>query len=116
MFVILTHGVFASIGSRIMNKLQSVFVVMNLVLILASIIALPVGRSQQRNDGHFIFDQLGNLTTWPEGWAFMLAWLSPIWTIGGFDSCVSSLKSTIVYMHTELQAHGFCRSICRRKH
>jgi amino acid transporter len=28
------------------------------------------------------------LTTWPTGWAFIMAWLSPIWTIGAFDSCV----------------------------
>lgn len=47
-----------------------------------------MGRASQRNDGHLIFAQMENLTTWPTGWAFMLAWLSPIWTIGAFDSCV----------------------------
>lgn len=60
----------------------------NLVLILATIIALPIGRASERNDGKFIFTQLEDLTTWPQGWTFMLAWLSPIWTIGAFDSCV----------------------------
>lgn len=70
-----------------MGKLQTVFVVMNLILIAATIIALPIGK-HQRNDAHYIFAQTENLTTWPTGWAFMLAWLSPIWTIGGFDSCV----------------------------
>lgn len=60
----------------------------NIALILATIIALPVGMANKRNDGHFIFATVENLTTWPTGWAFMLAWLSPIWTIGGFDSCV----------------------------
>lgn len=60
----------------------------NIALILATIIALPVGRASQRNDGQFIFTNIENLTTWPTGWAFMLAWLSPIWTIGAFDSCV----------------------------
>jgi amino acid transporter len=60
----------------------------NISLILATIIALPVGMANKRNDGHFIFANVENLTTWPTGWAFMLAWLSPIWTIGGFDSCV----------------------------
>lgn len=59
-----------------------------MILILATIIALPIGRASERNDGHFIFGQLENLTTWPQGWTFMLAWLSPIWTIGAFDSCV----------------------------
>lgn len=48
----------------------------NIALIVATIIALPVGRASQRNDGHFIFANVENLTTWPTGWSFMLAWLS----------------------------------------
>ncbi|KAK3072976.1 GABA-specific high-affinity permease [Teratosphaeriaceae sp. CCFEE 6253] len=85
---ILCHGVLASTMSKIMGKLQTVFVAMNFVLILATIIALPIGRASQRNSAHFIFAEVDNLTAWPTGWTFMLAWLSPIWTIGGFDSCV----------------------------
>ncbi|TVY43881.1 GABA-specific permease [Lachnellula subtilissima] len=87
---VLLHGVLASTLSKVMGKLQTVFVVMNLILIAATIIALPVGKklSSERNDAHYIFAQTENLTTWPTGWAFMLSWLSPIWTIGAFDSCV----------------------------
>jgi amino acid transporter len=87
---VLLHGVLASTLSKIMGKLQTVFVAMNIILIAATIIALPVGKhlSSERNDAHFIFAQTENLTTWPTGWAFMLSWLSPIWTIGAFDSCV----------------------------
>ena len=79
---VLCHGVLASSMSRIMGKLQTVFVVMNFILIAATIIALPIGARYRRNDGHYIFAQTENLTTWPSGWAFMLSWLSPIWTIG----------------------------------
>lgn len=73
-----------------MGKLQTVFVAMNLILIAATIIALPVGKhlSSERNDAHYIFAHTENLTTWPAGWTFMLSWLSPIWTIGAFDACV----------------------------
>ena len=85
---VLCHGVLASTMSKIMGKLQTVFVVANFILILATIIALPVGARRHRNDGHYIFAQTENSTTWPTGWAFMLSWLSPIWTIGAFDSCV----------------------------
>ncbi|KAK5726051.1 GABA-specific high-affinity permease [Elasticomyces elasticus] len=85
---ILCHGVLASTMSKIMGKLQTAFVVMNFVLIIATVIVLPVGRASQRNSAHFIFAELDNLTEWPTGWTFMLAWLSPIWTIGAFDSCV----------------------------
>jgi amino acid transporter len=71
-----------------MGKLQTVFSIANFVVIAATIIALPIGRASERNDGKYIFATTGNLTTWPTGWAWFLSWLSPIWTIGAFDSCV----------------------------
>jgi hypothetical protein len=76
---VLLHGVLASTLSKIMGKLQTVFVALNIILIVATIIALPVGKhlSSERNDAHYIFAQSENLTTWPTGWAFMLSWLSP---------------------------------------
>ena len=85
---VLCHGILASTLSRVMGKLQTVFVVFNFALIVATVIALPVGKAGARNSASFIFAQTANLTTWPTGWAFMLSWLSPIWTIGAFDSCV----------------------------
>ncbi|KAF2204911.1 amino acid transporter [Delitschia confertaspora ATCC 74209] len=85
---VVLHGILASTLSKVMGKLQTVFVVANFVLITATVIALPIGRKSQRNDGEFIFGTVGNLTSWPTGWAWFLSWLSPIWTIGGFDSCV----------------------------
>jgi amino acid transporter len=84
---IVCHAVIASTLAKIMGKLQTVFVVMNFVLIFATIIALPIGQ-KNRNSASYIFTHTENLTTWPTGWAFMISWLSPIWTIGAFDSCV----------------------------
>lgn len=85
---VLLHGVLASSLSKVMGKLQTVFSIANFVVITATIIALPIGRASERNDGKYIFATTGNLTTWPTGWAWFLSWLSPIWTIGAFDSCV----------------------------
>ncbi|KAF4550558.1 GABA-specific permease-like protein [Elsinoe fawcettii] len=87
---VLCHGVIASSFSKYMGKLQTFFVVMNFVLIFATIIALPVGAANRRNSGTFIFARVEKGTTWPAGWTFMISWLSPIWTIasGAFDSCV----------------------------
>ena len=79
---VLLHGLIVTLFQKIMGRLQTVFVVMNFVLIFATIIALPIGRASERNSRGYIFGQTENLTTWPTGWAFMLAWLSPIWTIG----------------------------------
>lgn len=98
---VICHGILASTMSKIMGKLQTVFVVMNFILIFATIIALPIGRASQRNDGHFIFVELANLTAWPTGWTFMLAWLSPIWTIGG-ESTIDNTRLKLC-IHTQ---HG----------
>ena len=65
-----SHGIIASTLARIMGKLQTVFVIMNFVLIFATIIALPIGQ-KHRNSGSFIFTHTENLTTWPTGWAFV---------------------------------------------
>lgn len=46
---VLCHGVIASSFSKAMGKLQTFFVVMNFILIAATIIALPIGRKHQRN-------------------------------------------------------------------
>ncbi|KUJ09413.1 gaba permease [Mollisia scopiformis] len=88
LITVICHAMLATTLQRIIGKLQTVSVIMNLILLAATMIALPIGRHSQRNDAHYIFAQVENLTTWPTGWAFMLAWLSPIWTIGDFDSCV----------------------------
>lgn len=63
----------------------------NVALVIATVIALPIGKAKNNppvNSGAYIFGHLDNQTTWPTGWAFIIAWLSPIWTIGAFDSCV----------------------------
>ncbi|KAE8137211.1 amino acid permease-domain-containing protein [Aspergillus pseudotamarii] len=85
------HGLIATFFGRNMPKIQSTCIVSNGGLVLATILALPIGkaiRGGHINAGAYVFGHLRNLTTWPQGWAFMLAWLSPIWTIGVFNSCV----------------------------
>ncbi|KAL7952520.1 amino acid/polyamine transporter I [Trichoderma compactum] len=88
---VLCHGLLATSAGRVMHHLQTWFVVANFALIVATIIALPVSmrlRNIPINSGSYVFSYLVNETTWPSGWAFMLSWLSPIWTIGAFNSCV----------------------------
>ncbi|KAL6694248.1 amino acid transporter [Trichoderma pleuroticola] len=88
---VLCHGILATSTGRVMHHLQTWFVAANFALIIATIIALPVSmrlRNIPINSGSYVFSYSVNETTWPSGWAFMLSWLSPIWTIGAFDSCV----------------------------
>ncbi|KAL1961805.1 hypothetical protein VTN77DRAFT_1017 [Rasamsonia byssochlamydoides] len=86
-----THGLIATFFGRIMPKIQAACIFFNVGLVVASVIALPIGNKVHNvpiNSGSYVFGTVENLTTWPTGWAFMIAWLSPIWTIGAFDSCV----------------------------
>jgi len=52
---VLLHGFLATVGARIMGKLQTVFVVMNLILVAGTIIALPIGTGSKRNDAKYVF-------------------------------------------------------------
>ncbi|KAL4980235.1 amino acid permease-domain-containing protein [Aspergillus desertorum] len=88
---VVVHGLIATFFARIMPKIQSACIVTNIGLVFATVLALPIGKKVnggKLNSGSYVFGKLENHTTWPSGWAFMLAWLSPIWTIGAFDSCV----------------------------
>ncbi|KAJ5609680.1 GABA-specific permease [Penicillium herquei] len=88
---VVAHGLIATFFGRIMPKIQSICIFLNVGLVFATVVALPVGKHKNAppvNSGSYVFGHMENLTTWPTGWTFMLAWLSPIWTIGAFDSCV----------------------------
>ncbi|KAL6229701.1 hypothetical protein BDW75DRAFT_224582 [Aspergillus navahoensis] len=88
---VVVHGLIATFFARIMPKIQSACIVTNVGLVFATVLALPIGKAVNGstiNSGSYVFGRLDNHTTWSSGWAFMLAWLSPIWTIGAFDSCV----------------------------
>ncbi|CAI7617572.1 unnamed protein product [Penicillium glandicola] len=89
--LIVFHGLCGSLGGRLMPKIQTFCIYINIALVVATVIALPVAkvmRGGSLNSGHYVYGHIDNETTWPTGWAFMLAWLAPIWSIGSFDSCV----------------------------
>ncbi|BCS20185.1 putative GABA permease [Aspergillus puulaauensis] len=88
---VVVHGLIATFFARVMPKIQSLCILTNVGLVMATVLALPIGKVVNGgtiNSGSYVFGQLEDHTTWPSGWAFMLAWLSPIWTIGAFESCV----------------------------
>ncbi|KAF3480934.1 GABA permease [Arthroderma uncinatum] len=92
------HGILAILAAPIMHRIQSVCIVANVGLVLGTVIALPIGKSRTVegiNSATYVFGHVENLTTWPTGWAFMLAWLSPIWSVGAFDSCVHMSEEAI---------------------
>ncbi|KAI9933530.1 GABA-specific high-affinity permease [Aspergillus wentii] len=89
--IIIVHGLCSIYAGRIMPKIQTFCIFVNIALIVATVIALPVAkvtRGESLNSGKFVFGDLQNVTEWPTGWSFILSFLAPIWSIGFFDSCI----------------------------
>ncbi|RJE21117.1 Permease [Aspergillus sclerotialis] len=95
---VVVHGLCAIFAGPIMPKIQTACIYINLIIMVATVIALPVGkvtRTGSLNPGTYVFGHIDNLTTWPTGWSFVLAWLSPIWSIGFFDSCIHMSEEAV---------------------
>jgi len=70
-------------------RLQSFYVVLNLILFFGVMVALPAATpSEFMNPASYALGDFTNLSTYPSGFAFFLSWLAPVWTIGAYDSCV----------------------------
>lgn len=87
--LVLSHAVVCCLGTRILARLQNVYVTLNILLCLAVIIALPVATPKElKNSASYALGDFTNLYDWPNGFAFILSLLAPVWTICSFDSAV----------------------------
>ncbi|KAL3457108.1 amino acid/polyamine transporter I [Aspergillus heterothallicus] len=96
--LILIHAAATILLSTSMPRIQTACIYINVALILATVIALPVGkvaRGGTLNSASYVFSHTENLTNWPGGWTFVLAFMSPIWSIGFFDSCVHMSEEAV---------------------
>jgi len=91
--LLLCHALIASLASSVVARLQNVSVVLDISLCLEIIIAPPAATPKEfRNPPSYVFGGFTNLYGWPDGWAFMLSFLAPLWTIAGFDAPVHMSK------------------------
>ncbi|KAI0027526.1 APC amino acid permease [Vararia minispora EC-137] len=87
--IIITHAFICCLGTKLLARLQSLYVVLNVLLCLAVIVALPVATpTELKNSAGFVFGSFTNAYDWPDGFAFFLSFLAPLWTICSFDSSV----------------------------
>ncbi|KAJ8454180.1 hypothetical protein ONZ51_g13181 [Trametes cubensis] len=78
-----------SLATSVVARLQGVFVVLNILLCLAVIIAVPAATPAEfKNTASYAFGGFANFYGWPNGFAFILSFLAPMWTVGGFDAPV----------------------------
>ncbi|KAJ7635704.1 amino acid/polyamine transporter I [Mycena polygramma] len=87
--ILTAYGIFASCATRVLARLQNTFVALNVLLVLVMFIALPAATpAELKNSAKYAFGSFENLTLWPSGFAFILSFLAPLWSISGFDAGV----------------------------
>ncbi|KAK0441200.1 amino acid/polyamine transporter I [Desarmillaria tabescens] len=87
--LVLCHCLICTLNSSIMARLQTAVAIINVLLFSVIIIGLPVMTPGQfRNDAKFAFKDFTNVSGWPNGFAFILSFLTPLWGVGAFDDPV----------------------------
>jgi amino acid permease (GABA permease) len=87
--LVLSNAVLVSFGTKFLARLQRLYTLMNVCLCFIIIIALPIATPPDfRNSANFALADFTNLTGWPSGFAFILSFMAPLYTIGGFDASV----------------------------
>lgn len=85
--LLLLHTFLASMATKTIARLQIPYMSLNILVFLGIIIAIPVATpSEFKNDAAFALGTFENLSLWPNGFAFFMAFLAPAWSIGGFNS------------------------------
>ncbi|TCD68631.1 hypothetical protein EIP91_010286 [Steccherinum ochraceum] len=95
--ILFTHGIVCSAATSVLAKLNIFYVLVNVGTTLAAIIALLVC---SKNNGERVstadaFTMYENNTGWANsGWAFLLAFTAPMWTLTGYDSAAHIAEET----------------------
>ncbi|KAF8797704.1 amino acid transporter [Phlegmacium glaucopus] len=87
--IVLSHAVVCCLGTSVLARLQTIYVVLNVLLCFAIIIGLPAATpSEFRNSAKVALWDFYDVNGWSKGYAFILSFLAPLWTICSFDSSV----------------------------
>ncbi|KAJ6499039.1 amino acid/polyamine transporter I [Mycena sanguinolenta] len=87
--VLVSNAVMASLATQTIARLQHFYVFLNIALFVVVIIALPAATPKEfHNSASFALGHFENTSNWPNGYAFIMSFLAPAWTVGGFDTSV----------------------------
>ncbi|KAJ6624886.1 amino acid transporter [Mycena sp. CBHHK59/15] len=93
--ILFCHGVVCSAATRILARLNIFYVLINVGTTVAAIISLLVVSGDNKVSTKDAFTLFENNTGWMNnGWAFMLAFTAPMWTLTGYDSAAHISEET----------------------
>ncbi|KDQ51768.1 hypothetical protein JAAARDRAFT_62297 [Jaapia argillacea MUCL 33604] len=85
--ILIAHGLVCSAATNVLARLNLAYVLINVGTTIAAIIALLVCSGGNKVSTHDAFTLFENNTGWANnGWAFLLAFTAPMWTLTGYDS------------------------------
>ncbi|KAH9479261.1 putative amino-acid permease C15C4.04c [Psilocybe cubensis] len=92
--ILFSHGIVCSSATSVLARLNLFYVLVNVGTSIAAIVALLVlsdGKRASTSDAFTLFE---NNSGWNNGWAFMLAFTAPMWTLTGYDSAAHISEET----------------------
>ncbi|GBE80190.1 Uncharacterized amino-acid permease [Sparassis crispa] len=93
--ILFAHGFVCSAATNILARLNLFYVVINVGTTIAAIIALLVCAGDNKVSTADAFTLFENNTGWTNnGWAFLLAFTAPMWTLTGYDSAAHISEET----------------------
>ncbi|KAG9224254.1 hypothetical protein CCMSSC00406_0004753 [Pleurotus cornucopiae] len=85
--ILFSHGVVCSAATHILARLNLFYVLITVGTTIAAIISLLVVSGDDKVSTKDAFTLFENNTGWTSnGWAFILAFTAPMWTLTGYDS------------------------------
>ncbi|KAJ8096330.1 hypothetical protein PM082_011488 [Marasmius tenuissimus] len=85
--ILFTHGIVCSGATRVIARLNVFYTIINVGTTVAAIIALLVVSGDRKVSTRDAFLKYENNSGWENsGWAFLLSFTSPMWTLTGYDS------------------------------
>ncbi|KAF8841440.1 amino acid transporter [Paxillus ammoniavirescens] len=87
--IVVSQAIVCSLGTKILARLQTLYVICNVLLCIVVIVALPVATpAELKNSPSYVFGNFTNVSGWPDVFAFILGLLAPLWTISGYDATI----------------------------
>jgi amino acid permease (GABA permease) len=93
--LLLSHGLVCSAATNILARLNLFYVVINVGTTIAAIITLLVCSGDNKVSTKDAFTLFENHTGWTNsGWAFLLSFTAPMWTLTGYDAAAHVSEET----------------------
>ncbi|KAK6540090.1 hypothetical protein TWF694_008920 [Orbilia ellipsospora] len=87
--LMIIHGFISSMPTLWIARFNSVGTIINIIALVVVIIVIPAGTNRTNpkfNPSSSVWGDISNMTSYPDGIAVLMSFISVIWTMSGYDS------------------------------